>query len=115
MAAYVNSGGVIMPKNSDPIGQASNRKKRVNIPASVDWRNSGVLTGVKNQGQCGSCWSFSSTGAIESAAVLAGSRLQSLSEQNLVDCVYPTGGCNGGKRNEIFEKFEFKKIILYLI
>lgn len=67
-------------------------------PPVTDWRAQGVVTPVKDQGQCGSCWSFSTTGALESAWALAGNPLQELSEQWLVSCANASGlqGCDGG-------------------
>jgi len=68
------------------------------LPESVNWTAHGVVTPVKNQGQCGSCWAFSTTGSTESAWALSKNKSVSLSEQELVDCAGPEGnqGCNGG-------------------
>ena len=81
------------------------------IPASVNWVTAGGVTGVKDQGQCGSCWSFSTTGALEGAYFVSHGTLPSFSEQQLVDCDNRKNGgkdmgCNGGLMDNAFTWIE---------
>jgi KDEL-tailed cysteine endopeptidase len=77
------------------------------VPVSIDWRKKNAVTSVKDQGQCGSCWTFSATGASEGAWAIKTGTLTDLSEEQLVECAtgmqYGSHGCNGGQMEGAFK------------
>lgn len=78
----------------------------------VNWVTKGGVTPVKNQASCGSCWSFSSTGAMEGAHFVASGELLSFSEQQLVSCSKLNHACNGGSMALAFRFYEHHNAVL---
>ncbi|XP_027338756.1 ervatamin-B-like [Abrus precatorius] len=73
------------------------------VPESLDWREKGAVTQIKDQGQCGCCWAFSAVAAIEGINQINTNQLISLSEQQLLDCDTNNNGCNGGLMDTAFK------------
>jgi len=92
---------------------ATNRRSPVSLidpPKSVDWRKKGVVSDVKDQGGCGSCWTFSTTGCLEAHHAIKTGKLVTLAEQQLVDCAqdFNNHGCNGGLPSQAFEYIRYR-------
>lgn len=75
---------------------------RSSTPSSWDWREHGVVTPVKSQGSCGSCYSFSATETVETAWAIKSGELKVLSPQQIVDCSKLNSGCNGGLQSRVY-------------
>jgi len=99
------------PKTDRVFLKGENAPKGYRAATSVDWVSKGAVTPVKNQGQCGSCWSFSTTGSLEGSYQIKYGKLESFSEENLVQCDNrkhggTDQGCNGGLMDNAFTWIE---------
>ncbi|KAF3328568.1 cysteine protease [Carex littledalei] len=81
----------------------SNQLNLTSVPSSMDWRSRGAVTKIKDQGSCGSCWAFAAVAATEGIVKIKTGKLISLSEQELIDCVTASSGCDGGWSDKAFE------------
>jgi len=88
--------------------QIKKKNTHAKIPDSLDWRAKGKVTPIKDQGQCGSCWAFSTVAFLESQNLINGKSSQTYSEQQLVDCdtAGTNQGCNGGLMHTALQFFE---------
>jgi len=95
---------LMAPQKCSATGKG-NHVMRGNADPAVDWRTKGVVTPVKNQGSCGSCWAFSTIGAVESVSAQKTGKLITASEQQLVDCAgaFKNMGCRGGLPSQAFQ------------
>ena len=93
------------PQNCSATNVYSKRLSNLEIPDSWDWREYGGVSPVKNQGHCGSCWTFSTTGCLEAHYRIHKKQNYLFSEQQLIDCAqaFDNHGCNGGLPSHAFE------------
>lgn len=84
---------------NNPNQRQPTTKSKYEVPDSFDWRDKNVVNAIRDQGKCGSCWSFSAIATSESAYAISTGNLLTFSEQNLIDCTTNCYGCNGGEPN----------------
>ncbi|XP_074273358.1 low-temperature-induced cysteine proteinase-like [Silene latifolia] len=93
----MSANDLIRFKHKNPVQDSGLTRNDVAVPDSLDWRKQGAVTNVKDQGSCGACWAFSATGAMEGINKIVTGSLDSLSEQELIDCDRSYNeGCDGG-------------------
>nr|CAR31335.1 pro-asclepain f [Gomphocarpus fruticosus subsp. fruticosus] len=88
--------------NHDDVEEDILKEDVVELPDSVDWREKGVVFPIRNQGKCGSCWTFSAVASIETLNGIKKGHMIALSEQELLDCETISQGCKGGHYNNAF-------------
>ncbi|CAL9119274.1 unnamed protein product [Musa textilis] len=100
LATYTTT--ILKPSADSYPGLQPFRYRDVTAPSSIDWRDEGVVTPVKNQGTCGACWAFSAVASIEGIHKIMTGDLISLSEQQLLACNHDDDGCSGGLHSRAF-------------
>jgi len=103
VAQYTGLGDLPLTQDDMPIlGEAAQDDV---ADDAVDWVEKGAVNPIKNQGQCGSCWAFSTVGTLESAYKISAGKLVSLAEQQLVDCDKSDNGCSGGWPHTAYDSY----------
>lgn len=102
---YVFDDSVKEEQHCSATRQSVNIDSAIDVPNHWDWRDHNGVSPVKNQGKCGSCWTFSTVGTLEAHSLIKWGSFDPLAEQQLVDCAgdFDNHGCNGGLPSHAFE------------
>jgi cathepsin F len=99
----IQSGDTETIKDKEESNNEKSGRNLQSLPSSFDWRDKGVVSSIKDQGECGCCWAFSAVANIESQYAIQNSRILDLSEEQLLDCDSGNDGCNGGIMDQAFK------------